>query len=218
MSNNESFIDEVTDEVRRDRLFAWMRRWGWLAVLLVLAIVAGAAWTEWQRMQNRAQARDLGDQLMQAMALPSAAERQAAVIKIAAPGVGPESLRDFLEAASAIEAGDTVQALAAWDRIAARADLAETYRHLALLKRVLAAGPDMEAAARGQALATLAAPGAPYRLLALEQQALDLVSAGDHGGAIAALNALLIEDGVTPGLRRRASQLIVALGGSVSSA
>ncbi|MBC7675342.1 MAG: hypothetical protein H7173_04675, partial [Rhodoferax sp.] len=48
MSNNESFIDEVTEEVRRDKLFAMFRRYGWIGVLLVVGIVGGAAWTEWQ--------------------------------------------------------------------------------------------------------------------------------------------------------------------------
>ena len=37
MSNPESFIDEVTEEVRRDKLFGYLRRYGWIG------IVAGAA-------------------------------------------------------------------------------------------------------------------------------------------------------------------------------
>ena len=48
MSNNESFIDEVTEEVRRDRLFAMFRKYGWIGVVLVLGVVGGAAYTDWQ--------------------------------------------------------------------------------------------------------------------------------------------------------------------------
>ena len=33
MSNPDSFIDEVTEEVRRDRLFAVFRKYGWIGVL-----------------------------------------------------------------------------------------------------------------------------------------------------------------------------------------
>jgi hypothetical protein len=33
MANTDSFIDEVNEEVRRDRLFAFFRKWAWLAVL-----------------------------------------------------------------------------------------------------------------------------------------------------------------------------------------
>ena len=43
----DSFIDEVTEEVRRDRLFALFRRFGWIALAIILIIVAGTAWREY---------------------------------------------------------------------------------------------------------------------------------------------------------------------------
>ena len=46
MSNSETFIDEVTEEVRKDQLFGYMRKYGWIAVLAVLAIVGGTAFSE----------------------------------------------------------------------------------------------------------------------------------------------------------------------------
>ena len=46
MSDTDSFIDEVTEEVRRDRLFLLLRRWGWVGVLAVILIVGGAAFNE----------------------------------------------------------------------------------------------------------------------------------------------------------------------------
>ena len=48
VSNPDSFIDEVTEEVRRDKLFAFFRRYGWIGVVLALLIVGGAAYSEWQ--------------------------------------------------------------------------------------------------------------------------------------------------------------------------
>ena len=30
MANNDGFINEVSEEVRRDRLYAFFRKWGWL--------------------------------------------------------------------------------------------------------------------------------------------------------------------------------------------
>lgn len=44
MSDTDSFIEEVTEEVRRDRLFGLMRRYGWIAVLAVLLLVGGTAY------------------------------------------------------------------------------------------------------------------------------------------------------------------------------
>ena len=42
-NQNDRFIDEVTEDLRRDRLFLMLRRYGWIAVALILAhyIVAG---------------------------------------------------------------------------------------------------------------------------------------------------------------------------------
>jgi len=136
------------------------------------------------------------------------------------PAAGPEraGVQGFLDAGSLLEAGDTGAALAAWDGIAANGALPVSYRHRALLKRVIAAVPEMPASERGAALDMLAAPGAPYRMLALEQQALDLVAAGEGDAAVERLRALLQEPGVTSGLRRRATQLMVALGAEPGAA
>ena len=58
----------------------------------------------------------------------------------------------------------------------------------------------------------LVLPGAPYRLMALEQQALVHLAAGRTDEAVALARQILAESGVTPGLQQRASELIVALG------
>ena len=67
MSETDSFIDEVTEEVRRDRLFGLMRRYGWIAVLAVLLIVGGAAYREYSRASDQSAARALGDALLAAL-------------------------------------------------------------------------------------------------------------------------------------------------------
>ena len=62
VSNPESFIDEVTEEVRRDRLFAIFRKYGWIGVVIVLGVVGGTAYNEWSKSKDaaRAQARTSG--------------------------------------------------------------------------------------------------------------------------------------------------------------
>ena len=78
---------------------------------------------------------------------------------------------------------------------------------------VIVAGADLPAADRRALLDPIAAPGRPYRTLALEQLALLSVETGETAAAITALEALRQDQEATAGLRRRAEQVIVALGG-----
>ena len=212
MSETDSFIDEVTEEVRRDRLFALFRRYGWIAGLVVVAIVGGAAWNEWRKASERAAAEAFGDAVLAAIAAP---DRAGALAGIATEG-DRAAIRDLLLASVASEADDRAAALAALEAVAADPDLPAVYRDLARLKWVILSGPDLPAADRDAALDSLAAPGAPYRALALEQQALAQVSAGRTERAIEILQALRQDAAASAGLQRRAAQLIVALGGDVA--
>ena len=57
MANQDSFINEVTEEVRRDRLFTLFRRYAWIGITIVVLTVAGAAWNEWRKADARAEAQ-----------------------------------------------------------------------------------------------------------------------------------------------------------------
>ena len=63
MSLNESFIQEVSDEVRRDRLFNLFRKYGWIGVCLILLLVGGAGINEWRKNKERVTAEQNGDEL-----------------------------------------------------------------------------------------------------------------------------------------------------------
>jgi hypothetical protein len=79
MSDTDSFIEEVSEEVRRDRMFDLFRRYGWIAVAAVLLLVGGAAWNEWSRSQQQTRAEALGDAVVAALQLEDAAQRAAAL-------------------------------------------------------------------------------------------------------------------------------------------
>lgn len=222
MSQSDSFIDEVNEELKRDRLFAFMRRYGWILILLVLGVVGGAAWNEWSKAQATARAQALGDSIVAALEPTDPAERRAGLARLAAEQstvAAHAGLLNLLLAAEALEAGERTQALAALAQVADDAALPVSYRHLATLKRVIAATEsDIPLADRQALLAPLAAPGAPFRPLALEQQALLRLEAGDRAGALTDLSALLQEAEVSPILRARIEQVILILGGSVEPA
>lgn len=209
MSQSDSFIEEVTDAVRRDRLFALMRRWAWLAVLLVVLLVGGAAFREWRLSNARTAAEARGDALL------TAVEARDADAVMAVSAEGPGAAAVALLAAAAAE--DPEVALPRLAAVAADPAVPPRYRDLAVLRSVLLE-PDAPIGERRGALEAIAAPGAPYRLLAEEQLALLSVEEGDTDAALARLAAILEDAEVTEALRSRAQQLIVALGGSLDAA
>ncbi len=208
MSTTDSFIDEVTEEVRRDRLFALFRRWGWAGAVAVVLIVGGAAWVEWQKMRSAQAAQAAGDALLAALELPEAADRAAA---LAGSGVGGP-LTALLIAGQALEAGDLTAALGALDALAADQGQPQLYRDLASLRALILRAGTMAPADRIAALQPLAIPGAVFAQLAQEQIALARIEAGDPAGARATLEAIVADAATPQGLRSRAGALLAALG------
>ncbi len=213
MSEIDSFIEEVTDEVRRDKLFAAFRKYGWIGILAIVGIVGAASWNEWQKARTEAAAQSFGDALVAALGSDDAGERVKALSAVATDGTAQGALvQAFLVAGEAEKAGDAAGAAAALKAIADNPATPAIYRQLAQLKSVLLAGPGMDAASRDATLATLATPGAPFRTLAEEQQALALLDAGQTDEAVAKFQAIS-EDSETPTSQKaRLGQILTALG------
>lgn len=212
-NQNDSFIDEVTEDLRRDRLFLLMRRYGWIVVLAIVLVVAATAWREWSQARAMQQARQFGDGLLAAEATgadPAADAAALAALPAARPGQA--ALRDLLAGGAWAQAGDAAKAAAAYDAAAGALPQDLVMRDLARLKSVLAQGSAMDPAARDAALAELSAPGAPFELIALELKAIALVGAGRDQDAISLIRQIQQKDGVSQAMRRRLAELMITLG------
>ena len=212
MSNPDSFINEVSEEVRRDRLFAMFRKYGWIGGLLVVAVVGGAAYTEWQKAQALARAEGFGEAMLDALDIGGAAERLAAMEAVPADG-SQLALRALMVASDPAES--KAAALAALEALIADASQPEIYRDMAQLRRVMVAGADLPLADRRAALEGISAPGRAFRVMAAEQLAYLMLEEGNTDAAIAALTTLMQDQEATQGLRARAAQMITALGGTL---
>ncbi|MGM0660544.1 MAG: tetratricopeptide repeat protein [Pseudomonadota bacterium] len=211
MSDNDSFIQEVTEEVRRDRLFRLMRRYGWIAIVAILLLVGGAAWNEWRKAQARDAAQAFGDSMLSALSEPDRAARASALRDIEAPNPEAGAVVDLLTAAET--AGRDPEAAATrLLEVADRPETAEVYRQIATLKAVTLPDSGLDTDTRRQRLEGLVSEGGVVRLLAEEQLALIALETGDRSAAIERLTAITEDAGATAGLRRRATQVIVALG------
>lgn len=211
MSDTDSFISEVSEEVRKDQLFGYIKRYGWIAILLILLLVGGAAYNEWSKAQEQSAAQATGDALVAALSEDDLEVRAQKLAEVAPDGP-VAAVVGLLTAAAQQSAGDNAAALATLAALATNPDVPQTYRDVAAFKSTLINSEGADPAARRQMLESLAVPGQPFRLLAQEQLALIDVTEGQTDAAIASLRRIIEDAEVTRGLRDRAQSLIVALG------
>lgn len=214
MSESDSFINEVTDEVRRDALYGYLRRYGWIAVLVVIGLVGGAAFNEYSKAQSQSAAQLIGDQMLDALSNESSDDRAKALAEIDAVGAS-QAVASLLTAATQLEAGKVDAAARTLGGLAANTDIPEIYRNLAALKAAML--PTDDISDRMNMLEILAQPGASFALLAREQIGLMQVETGDSEAAITTMRLISEDAGVTRGLRERAQKLIVGLGGAITA-
>ncbi|MEL6840875.1 MAG: hypothetical protein AAFP85_16430 [Pseudomonadota bacterium] len=209
MSNPDSFINEVTEEVRREKLYGYLRRYGWIAVVCVLSLVGGAAWFEYRSAQDRNAAQATGDAILAALEENDPAARAATIAALQTDGSAAAATA-LWTAATQQEAGEVEAAAATLNALATNADVPEMYRDLAAFKAAMLPVADQDA--RLASLEFMAQPGQPFRLLALEQMAYAALEAGDPDEAIAILRQIEEDAAVSRGQRERVQSLMVALG------
>ncbi|MEM7744053.1 MAG: hypothetical protein AAF409_10115 [Pseudomonadota bacterium] len=212
MSDTDSFIQEVTEEVRKDRMYSLWKKWGPVVIGAIVVIVGGAAYWSWQESQVRAAAEarggtfiaaDPGD-VSQMTALPERID-------------GPASLIARLTAAAALVAdGQAAEARAAYQSIAAEPGTPPEYADLAVLQAARLAEGD--AGAARQSLAPLIEPGRPYRVLALELRAALAMEAGDTAAAHQDLRTIVADPAASASARQRAQIYLQVTGGAPAEA
>jgi len=212
MSETDSFIEEVSEEVRRDQLFKLFRKWGWLPALIIILVVGGAAFNEYRKATQQAEAERIGDALLTALALPSEA-RLAAVEGVTSDDAGTRAVIGLVTAAAAADGEDVAAADAALAAMAADPSTPELYRDLASFKRLTLNDSPMTRNDRIATIDALSRPGGPFRALATEQRGILLIEDGDVDGAMAIFRDLAQDAEATPSQIQRIRQLMIVLGG-----
>jgi hypothetical protein len=169
------------------------------------------------RASAEAEAEAFGDAVLAALENDEASDRVAAMSDIAAPTPAAGAVLSMLIAAEEAVQDNGEAAAALLSQTATNGELPEIYRQIASFKALTRPENPLSAEERRVAFEAMAQPGAPLRLLAEEQLALLEIEAGEDDAALTRLNAILNDAELTPGLRRRASQLIVALGGEIEA-
>lgn len=215
MSETDSFIEEVAEEVRRDRLYGLFRKYGWIAAVVIVAIVGGAAYNEYTKASREAAAQRLGDAILSALNVGEADDIAVALSEIEADGDSAAILA-LIQAGASADAEDIPAADAKLDEVAANSDYPKVYRDLAKMKRLMLRGNPLSDAERTVLIDDLAIPGNAFRTLAEEQRALMLIGQGDVEGALSIFTDLIDDSESTLQLTQRARQMVVVLGGSLN--
>lgn len=218
MSDSDSFISEVSEEVRRDRMFALWRKYGPFLIGAIALIVAAAGLKAYLDAEERAAAQQAGGALIAAS--EGDLDEQAAALAALAESSDHEGARLLAElrVAGVLAAeGDSAAAAEAYDRIAASASLDLLIRDFATYRAVMLRGAEMESAAFADALSSIANGSGPFRLLAMEARGIALVRAGDQQAGEDELRAAHSDEAAPQALRQRIEVLMTALGGSLDN-
>jgi hypothetical protein len=213
VSNTDSFIEEVNEEVRRDQMNRMLARYGWIAALVVIVAVGGAAANEFFKSRTETAARDLGQAIDTAYRNTDPEERAAALSGL---GETDTPLVGFLEAGALLEAGDFSAAVSRFESIAESHANDAILRDLALIRMVGAqAQAGVAASERQQTLDPIINNNDAFALLALELRAVGFIEMGRTEDALSDLERIYTDPQVTAALRDRVSTLIVVLGGEL---
>ncbi len=203
---------EVDEEVRAERARALWRKYGVLVVgAAVLAVLAVGGFQLWKHMQAEA-AAEASLRLEEAVALAGRdepADAAAAFAALAAEGGGAGLLARFGEAATLARQGDAGAALARYEALAADEDAMPVYRDLA---RLFQGMTELDAGRPEAAITVLESLSGPLRYSAAETVAAARAALGETTAAVAAFKALADDPDAPAGVRRRASEMLAALG------
>ncbi|HUY69305.1 MAG TPA: tetratricopeptide repeat protein [Alphaproteobacteria bacterium] len=211
-----NFLQEIEEDLERQKLEELWRRYGpYIVFFVLLVVVATAGFTGWHTYRsNREQKASaaLIDILSQPGIKPAA---QIAALQDFAKNNSGETqavLARFYAASLAVKSGDAKNAAAMYDAIAADRGVDSAFRQLADLLSVQTQMDSGNPALLEKRLQPLLAGNAPWRASAIEDTAFLALRAGDKAKARALFRQLLQGVGAPPDMAARAQDMLRYLG------
>ena len=217
MSDTDSFIEEVSEEVRRDRLYNFFRKYAWVGVLTVLIIVGGTAFLEFKKATAKSKAEEVGSAVMKALEGSDEKERAKLLASIEVTNPEVKSIVAMLKAAEETTLQNYAAASKSLKAISEDLSTAQIYRDIAEFKFLLLSHDRIEDSLLLTGFEELASAGNPFRLLAEEQIAIIKLKNRENDTAVAKLRSILKDAELTDTIRQRVTQLLISLGIDPSS-
>ena len=159
--SDDSFIREVEEELRSDRLKGFWDRFGtYIIAAAVIVVIATAAWTGYE-YYTESRANASGDRFLAALNLANEGksdEALAALQKLEADGYGAYPVLARMRAATVLQdKGDAAGAVAAFDAVAADTSAPQAVRDMANIRAayiLVDTGSATDVAERAEALSS----------------------------------------------------------------
>lgn len=211
----DHFIDEVEEELKRERQLALWQKYGRLAVAGALAVIIGVAavvgWRHYQQ-NRRAEAGLDYAAAVEAAAAGRGEDALAAFRKLSSDApAGFAELGRLQQAAQLARQGNEAGAADVYDAMTRDTAVSEPFRNLALLLHALATLDRADPVALTERLKPLVAPTGAWRYSAQELTALLARRRGDEKSARDIFKRLADDAATPPSVRARAAEFL-ALG------
>lgn len=213
---NETFYREVDEELRKEQLGSLWKRYGVLAIIalvLLLAAIGGYIW--WQNRQQ-AEAGERGQALIaafddvQARRLKDVPKQLDSIAAEGSPGYRAAAL--LTKADVALQENNLKAAAQNFKTVADDAEMAEPYRQLALVRQTAVEFDTLPPAEVIRRLQPLAQAGSPWFGSAGEMVALAHLKQKQPARAAPIFAALAKDQTLPASIRSRAVQMASALG------
>ena len=220
--HNETFLREVDENLRRDQLQDFGKKYGgWLIGAVALFLVASGGFIYWQQhkaQRSEQQVEQLAD-IYRGIATNNSAASPQQLDKLSDDGSkAVRATALFTRAALAIEKNDTKLAISKYREIAEDSSLPQPYRDAALLRQTALEFDSLQPQQIIARLQPLTKPGNPWFGTAGEMSAMAMIKQGQRAQAAQLFLAIAKDSSVPDSIRSRSVQLAGTLGVDASGA
>lgn len=216
MANPESFLEEVAEEVRRDRLFKFFKKNGWIIAFVVLATICATIAYEWRKNSEISRAKSNGDLLTLALEKSQKGnlEELLDLLSDNSPYLRPSS--DLMAVTKLYYSeflynidNESSESMSVLQEIFSNENVSTTLRQLAKIKYLLLFSGDNKV--KQDLIDELSSPDSHYRFLAQEHKIQTYLASGMSDEANRQIDILLNDLEVSKQQKRRLMDLKLAI-------
>ena len=219
MADEDLFLREVDEDLRKDRLNALWKSYGPALIALAVLIVVGVGGYRGWDYYTTKQANESGDRFLAALEQAASGNADAAAEQfnaLAGDGYGSYPLLARMRAATELAKTDATAAVAAFDAIAGDSTADNRLRDLARIRAAYLLVDLGDYAAVAQRAEPLTAGGNAWRFSAKEALALAAWKGGDNTNAQRLFEEIAGDDAAPSALAQRAGLMLDLIGATGS--